>query len=109
METLASYTDLGTAAAAKATAQLHGAGRDKAKAAAQDFEAVLVGQLMGLMLESVPTDGPFGGGNGEDIYRGMLAEQMGREIAKRGGLGLSPMIMNEIIRMQQAATPGSGQ
>lgn len=74
--------------------------RGQAKQAAQQFEAVFVGEMTKTMLDSVPTDDRFGGGNAESIYSGMLAEQMGKSIAQKGGLGLAPKVMNEIIKMQ---------
>ena len=76
----------------------------QAREAVQAFEALLIGELAGLMLGSVPTDGPFGGGHAEDIYRGMMAEHLGSAVAKRGGLGLAPALMQEVIRLQGAAT-----
>jgi peptidoglycan hydrolase FlgJ len=109
MDPVAPFTNSGVADVKRAAINLRAADPEKLRAAAQDFEAVLVGQLMGLMLESVPSDGPFGGGNGEDVYKSMLADQMGKQVTKRGGLGLTTSIMNEMIRMQQATPAGGGQ
>lgn len=78
-------------------------GDARMRATAQAFEAVLLGQLTGLMLGSAPTDGEFSGGHGEDMFRGVLAEQIGNEIARRGGLGLAPAILQQIITLQQGA------
>jgi Rod binding domain-containing protein len=70
--------------------------------AAQDFEAVLLGQLSSMMLQTTPTDENFGGGHGEDLWRGMMAEQLGREMAKSGGIGLATHVYDQMIRMQEA-------
>ncbi|WP_188054523.1 MULTISPECIES: rod-binding protein [unclassified Sphingosinithalassobacter] len=70
---------------------------------ARDFEAVFLGQMLQLMLESVET-GEFGGGSAEGIYRGMLAEKLGREVASRGGIGLAPAVMDQILKLQQAGS-----
>ena len=70
------------------------------RAAVAQFEGLLVGELASLMLGTVNSDGMFGGGHAEDIYRGMMAEHLGNAIAKRGGLGLAPALMEEVIRMQ---------
>lgn len=68
---------------------------------AQDFEAVFLGQMTSLMLQSVQQDEQFGGGNGEDIFRGVLAEKLGAEIARRGGVGLAPAVLDQILKLQQ--------
>lgn len=109
---LSSYTDTATSTTAMAAARLAAVGKtdpQRMKNAAQEFESVLIGQLMNLMLESVPTSESFGGGHGEDIYRSMLGEQMGKDMAKRGGLGLSQSILNEMIQMQQQSMIGARQ
>ena len=70
-----------------------------AAAAAREFEAVFVGQMTKLMMEMVDT-GEFSGGFGEEMFRGVLAEEMGNEIARKGGFGLAPAVLDQIIRMQ---------
>lgn len=77
------------------------ASAEKAAAkSAHDFEAVFVGQMTKMMMESVETQGQFGGGHGEEMFRGVLAEQLGGAITARGGLGLAPAVMKQIIAMQ---------
>ncbi len=71
-----------------------------ARHTAEAFEAVFIGQMTKLMMESAETDGPFSGGHGEATFRGVLAEQLGTRIAARGGIGLAPHVMQEIIRLQ---------
>lgn len=68
---------------------------------AQSFEAVFLGQMTQLMLESVQQDGDFNGGSGEDMFRGILAEKLGTEMARRGGIGLAPAVLDQIIKLQQ--------
>jgi Rod binding domain-containing protein len=74
--------------------------RAQARETAQAFEAVLIGQLTNLMMESAGEGGEFSGGHGEAMFRGVLAEKLGTEVAKRGGLGLAPAVMQEIINLQ---------
>ncbi len=68
---------------------------------AKSFEAVFLGQMTQLMLESVEQEGEFSGGHGEEMFRGVLAEKLGAEIAKRGGVGLAPAVLDQILKMQQ--------
>jgi Rod binding domain-containing protein len=70
------------------------------KAVAREFEAVFIGEMTKIMMETVPTDGPFGGGHGEEMFRGIMAERLGDAIARRGGIGLAPVVMGQILKMQ---------
>ncbi len=76
----------------------------KVWATAQDFEAVYLSQLTSLMFDSAPTDGPFGGGSAEQTWRGMMAEQMGKQMARAGGVGLASSVYDQIIRLQAGKT-----
>ena len=67
---------------------------------ARDFESVFVGQMTKMMMETVETEGSFTGGHGEEMFRGVLAEQLGGTIAARGGLGIAPAVMKQIIALQ---------
>jgi peptidoglycan hydrolase FlgJ len=72
--------------------------------AAEDFEAVLLGQLTKHMFDTKSVgDDSFKGGFAEDTWQGMLSEQMGREISRRGGIGLADSVYREMIQMQAAA------
>jgi Rod binding domain-containing protein len=77
----------------------------QARETAQAFEAVLIGQLTKIMMESSGDGGEFSGGHGETMFRGILAEKLGTETAKRGGLGLAPAVMDEIIKLQNGGKP----
>jgi peptidoglycan hydrolase FlgJ len=68
---------------------------------AKSFEAVFLGQMTQLMLESVEQEGDFSGGHGEEMFRGVLAEKLGTEISRRGGVGLAPVVLDQILKMQQ--------
>lgn len=81
----------------------------KARDTAQKFEAVFIGQMAKLMLESVEQDGAFSGGHGEEMFRGVLAEKLGEEIAKGRGVGLADQVMAEIIRLQGVSQAGEAQ
>lgn len=74
----------------------------KAKEAAEDFEAFFMTRMMESMYEGVSTDGMFGGGHAEKIYRSMLLTEYGKIMAKTGTIGISDSIMDSIIQMQEA-------
>jgi len=62
-----------------------------ARAAAQDFEAFVLQSFVEAML---PRDAErvFGGGTAGDIWKSMLAEQVAKELARSGGIGIAGMI-----------------
>jgi len=78
-----------------------------AKDTAEKFEAVFLGQMTQMIMESVEIDDQFSGSHGEAMFRGVLAEKLGTAFAKRGGIGLAPMVMAQIIKMQGGS--GNGQ
>ncbi|RMD89037.1 MAG: hypothetical protein D6807_04540 [Alphaproteobacteria bacterium] len=70
--------------------------------AAEDFEAVFIGQMLRPMFEGLSTDGLFGGGHAEEIYRSLLIDEMGKSIAKNGGVGIADAVYRELISIQEA-------
>jgi peptidoglycan hydrolase FlgJ len=66
----------------------------------QDFEALFVGMMMKSMRATVGNDKLTGGGHGEEVYRSMLDQEYAAAAAKRGSLGLAPMIEKDIIRQE---------
>ncbi|MBI1327373.1 MAG: flagellar biosynthesis protein FlgJ [Alphaproteobacteria bacterium] len=79
----------------------NGANDPKAvESAAQDFEAVMIAEMLKPMLETVEVDSMFGGGKGEEIFRGMMVQEYGKMIAKTGGIGIADHVKAELIRQQ---------
>ncbi len=81
---------------------------DKAKIAdtAEDFEAFFISRMMESMYEGVSTDGMFGGGNAERMYRSLLLNEYGKQMAKTGSVGVKDDIMRSIIEMQEMQSQG---
>jgi len=82
-----------------------GMNAEQARQAAEDFEAVFISQMLAPMFEGLDTDGYFGGGPGEDVYRSMLVEHYGKSIARAGGFGLADAVQREILKLQEVAQP----
>jgi Rod binding domain-containing protein len=72
------------------------------KRLAGDFESSFISSLLQPMFNTLSTDGPFGGGQGEAAFKSFLTEAMGKQISKAGGLGLSGALQKEFLRMQGA-------
>lgn len=76
----------------------------KFAATSQEFEAVFIAEMMKPMFEGLDTNGMFGGGKAEEIFRGMLLTEYGKEIAKTGSIGMTSDIKAELLRMQEEAS-----
>ena len=74
--------------------------RGKARDAAQKFESQFLAQMLGQMFQGIDTDGPFGGGHGEEMFRSLLTDSMAKEMTKAGGIGLADTVQREILKLQ---------
>jgi len=74
--------------------------KSKAKDAGQKFEAQFLSSMFQHMFEGIKTDGPFGGGAGEDMFRSMMTEAMGKQVTRSGGIGLADTVQREILKLQ---------
>lgn len=74
-----------------------------AKKAAKEFESVFISQFVGAMFEGISTDGPFGGGQGEAMFRSLMLDQYGKQISDRGGFGLSDSITKALLKHQETS------
>ena len=77
---------------------------NKAKESAESFEAFFLTRMMESMFEGVSTDGMFGGGHAEKIYRSLLLDEYGKEMAKLGSVGVKDYVMQSILQMQEVAS-----
>lgn len=67
----------------------------------RQFEAVFISQFLGSMFSDMPTDGPFDGGPGEAMFRSLEMDEYGKEMAARGGFGLSAAIQRTLLSAQE--------
>ena len=79
----------------------------KAKATAQDFEAVFLNSMFSQMTNGLNGEGPFGNTTGTGVWRSMLTEQYSRQFAKAGGVGISGEVYRTLIMQQAEATSKS--
>jgi flagellar protein FlgJ len=86
---------------ADALTKVSPAAQKKAKASAEDFEAMFLNSMFSQMTSSVKGDGPFGDTVGTGVWRSMLTEQYSKSFAKAGGIGVSNDVYRTLI-LQQA-------
>jgi len=89
-------------AAMTRAANLKGSGKSSAQLG-EEFESMVLSQLLAPMFEGLETDGPFGGGHGEEAMRSFYVGAMADQMAKRGGVGISSMMQKELLKLQGAA------
>ena len=73
------------------------------KKVAQQFEAVFISQFLGEMFSGISTDGPTGGGQGEEMFRSLMIDEYGKQFAAQGGFGLANAVQRELLKSQEAA------
>lgn len=77
---------------------------DKARQAAGEFEQFFLAQMLEHMFSGVPTDGAFGGGHAEGIYRSLLNTEYAKVISQGGGIGIADAVYREILMLQESAS-----
>lgn len=80
---------------------IHARTRTEARKVSEEFEAIFVQQMVEQMWSGIETDGPFGGGNAERIFRSLLNEEYSIQIARGGGLGIADNVYREILKLQE--------
>ncbi len=79
-------------------------GKKNLEEVARDFEAVFISEMIKPMFEGIETNGIFGGGKGEEIFRGMMIQEYGKEIARKNITNIQTQVMNKLIEIQSDKT-----
>ena len=74
---------------------------EKIASAAEEFEAVFISEMMKPMFEGISTEAPFGGGQGDEIFRSMLLQEYGKTMAKNNSIGIADSVKRELIKSQE--------
>ena len=94
-QSLAAISDAQTAQA-EATLKIKG----KAKAAAQQFEAMFLNTMFQQMYSGLNGDGPFGGSGALKVWRSLLTDQYAQTFAKSGGIGIASHVYDALLKQQ---------
>lgn len=76
-------------------------GKDAIRAAAEEFEAVFISQMLGHMFAGEETNPLFGGGFAEDIYKSMMVDEYGKLMSKNGGIGVADHVVRQLMGQQE--------
>lgn len=74
------------------------------RTAALEFEAVFLSQMLGHMFAGIETDGLFGGGQSEGMFRSLMINEYGRQLSEAGGIGIADAVMAEMLRIQEGSS-----
>ena len=77
------------------------------RAAAEEFEAVFLAQMLATMTQGSSLQGSGGGadagGNGQDVFQDMFTQEVAKLISRTGGIGVADAILQEMLKTQEVA------
>ena len=71
------------------------------KAAAEQFEAMLLKEMLKSMWSTVPQEGMLSGSYEEGMYRDMLNEALAQSISEGQGMGIKDVILKDINQLSK--------
>ena len=74
----------------------------KARAAAEDFEAVFLNSMFSQMMTKTDGEGPFGGSQATGVWRSFLTQEYAKSAAAAGGIGLAKHVYSSLLAQQEA-------
>lgn len=74
----------------------------KARATAEDFEAVFLNSMFSQMFTNIDGEGPFGGSQSTGVWRSFLTEEYAKSFAKKGGIGIADEVYRTLLAQQEA-------
>jgi peptidoglycan hydrolase FlgJ len=95
---LTAVAGLGAAAAPKALTPA----QQKARTAAQEFEAVFLNRMFDEMFTGIDGEGPFGGKGGAGVWRSFLTDEYAKSFSRAGGIGIADDVYRTLIAQQEA-------
>jgi len=74
---------------------------ERARKKGEEFEALFLSELLAPVFENLESEGMFGAGHSEEIYRSLLVDEYGKAIAENGGIGVAEAVQREILKLQE--------
>ncbi len=69
--------------------------------ASRDFESMFLSAMLEPMFGDSIGDEAFGDSDTEGVYKGMLMDEYGKQIARSGGIGIASYVKKELMRLQE--------
>lgn len=74
---------------------------DQARKTGLEFEQMFLAQMLTPMFDALPTDGAFGGGAGERLFRSFQVDEYAKAITRNGGIGIADAVARHMITLQE--------
>lgn len=85
----------------RAAPRLAKGGAEQARKAGSEFEQMFIAQMLQPIFDTISSDGLFGGGAGERMFRSFQVDEYAKVIARSGGVGIADAVARHIISMQE--------
>ncbi len=79
-------------------------GNGELRQACREFEGLLLEQMLAAMRRSVPESGLFGSSPAAEIYASLRDQDLAKELAGQGGIGLADALYRQLVR-KDGSTP----
>jgi len=76
-------------------------GVEQARKTGAEFEQMFVAQMLQPIFDNMSSDGLFGGGAGERMFRSFQVDEYAKAITRSGGIGIADAVARHIISMQE--------
>lgn len=73
---------------------------EKARASAEEFEAVFLSQILTTMTQELGGAGGVAGDDG-DVYQDMFTQEVAKMISRSGGIGVADTVLQEMLKIQE--------
>jgi len=83
------------------TASVAAATRNDPRKIGDEFESMVVSELIKPMFEGLNGDGLFGGGEGEDAFKSFYIDAIAGQVTRSGGLGVSAQVQKQLLALQE--------
>jgi len=70
--------------------------KDKLRTVCQDFESVFLNMMLQSMRNTVPKSEFLGQDKGREMFEGLLDQELTKDMAKTGGVGLADMLFKQL-------------
>jgi Rod binding domain-containing protein len=85
----------------RATPRTTNGGAEQARKTGAEFEQMFIAQMLQPIFDALPSDGMFGGGAGERMFRSFQVDEYAKAITRTGGIGIADAVARHIISLQE--------
>lgn len=76
--------------------------RKGARQTGTEFETMVLSNMLRPMFEGLDTDGMFGGGNGEEMFRSFYIDAIAQQMVRNGGIGIADQVQKQLLALQES-------